>query len=419
MNFYIIRLFITVLGILFVDVATVWGLKKTFPQFYCCHKRGISTAFIIQSVLMVITFLIGGTTLHQFSDFQLYAWHSYLGGLMSAIYIPKAFYVFLVVTDCIIAKITKLYRRQLDILPRNSRRIIAKFGFYICIIFGSLILWGILYGRNNFSIDQVEVFIDDLPAAFHGYKIVQISDIHAGSFFTPSKRYQKVVDLINGQQPNIIVCTGDMVNNFAEEIIPLIPVFSQLDAPDGKYAILGNHDYSGYYDWDRRADSVANHNILVNAIEQMGFKLLNNKAVTISRYNNDRMALIGVENWGWKRRHPKRADVETAIKSVQNIPFKILLSHDPLYWQKEIEGKTDIVLTLSGHTHGMQAGIKFGKKRFSIASLLKFPYGAGLYQTGQQYLYVNSGLGVIGFPGRIGMPPEITVLSLWKSKILD
>jgi predicted MPP superfamily phosphohydrolase len=214
------------------------------------------------------------------------------------------------------------------------------------------------------------------------------------------------------------VCTGDMVNNFSEELISLIPVFSQLEAPDGKYAVLGNHDYGGYYDWDHPADSVANLEEIKNTVEQMGFVLLNNKSVIISRYNADRMALIGVENWGIKKHHPRRANLEEAMKAVKNVPFKVLLSHDPSFWINEVENKTDITLTLSGHTHGMQMGVKFGKKQFSIAPLFGYQYGSGVYQTNKQYLYVNRGLGVVGFPGRLGMSPEISVITLWKEKIL-
>jgi len=411
-----ISLIIIAFGIIFLDTITLWGVKRTFPEFSSHHWRGIRIAFIIQSAVSVVAILSGFILQRHIHDYRMFAWYYYFWGLMGGIYIPKAMFAFLLIFDWVLSKFSKLYRRQFDKFPRGSRRIIAKCGFCISVALIALIVWSIFFERNLYKVDQVEVFIDNLPNAFHGYKIVLISDIHAGSFAKSTERFQKTVDLINQQEPNLIVCAGDYVNNFAEELIPLIPVFSQMNAPDGKFAVLGNHDYGGYHDWDNPADSVANHELIKDAIEQMGFELLNNRSVIVSRYNSDRMALIGVENWGIKKRHTKRGNLEIAMKPVRNIPFKVLLSHDPSFWPIAVEGKTDINLTLSGHTHGMQMGIKLGNKRFSFAPLFGFPYGTGLYQKGKQYLYVNRGLGVIGFPGRIGMAPEITVITLWKVK---
>ena len=411
-----ILLIITPILIIIVDVVTVWGLKRTFPQFIFRHLWGIRVAFYMQSILSVMLVLFCMIFQNKFSDYRLYIWLHYIWGIIGAIYMPKSLYAFLLVVDWVLSKISKLYRRQLDKFPRGSRRIVAKCGFWASVALTVLIVWSIFYGRNVFKVDQVELFIDDLPSAFHGYKIVQISDIHAGSFYASSMRYQKAVDLINQQEPNLIVCTGDMVNNFAEEAEQLIAVFSQLEAPDGKYAVLGNHDYGGYFEWENKADSVENFAAIKNAVQQMGFELLINQSVIISRYNSDRMGLIGIENWGIKKHHPRRANLGAAMKQVQKIPFKVLLSHDPSFWSKEVEGKTDITLTLSGHTHGMQMGVKFGKRQFSLAPLFGYAYGSGVYQSGKQYLYVNRGLGVIGFPGRFGMSPEISVITLWKAK---
>jgi len=411
-----ISLIVIALGIVFLDIITVWGLKRTFPKFCSIRWRGICIAFIIQSVVAVVTILGGYLLQRHISDYRLFAWYYYFWGLMGGIYFPKAMFAFLLIFDWFLSKVSKLYRRQFDRFPRGSRRIIAKCGVFISIALIGLIVWSIFFERNLWKVDQVEIFIDNLPNAFHGYKIALISDIHAGSFAKATDRFQKAVDLINQQEPNLIVCTGDFVNNFAEELIPVIPVFSQLNAPDGKFAVLGNHDYGGYSDWVNPADSVANHELIKDEIEQMGFELLNNRSVIISRYNSDRMALIGIESWGIKKRHSKRGNLEIAMKQVRNIPFKVLLTHDPTFWPVAVEGKTNINLTLSGHTHGMQMGVKLGNKRFSLAPLFGFPYGAGLYQKGDQYLYVNRGLGVVGFPGRLGMAPEITVITLWKVK---
>jgi len=312
------------------------------------------------------------------------------------------------------------------IVFRNRRHIVAKAGLFASFGLVCLVIWGILFGRFNFTVEQADVVIDDLPPAFNGYKIVQIADVHAGSFAGCTHRFQKAVDLINMQNPDFIVFTGDMVNNFAEELAPLIPIFSQLNARDGKYAVLGNHDYGGYCNWKTPADSIANHKAIKNGIEQMGFVLLNNQSVILpspfsppsplSPTFPDHIALIGIENWGVQKKRPKHGNLEKAIKQVRDIPVKILLSHDPSFWREHVKGKTDIALTLSGHSHGMQMGIKLGEKRFSPASLLRHRYhhGVGLYRSGSQHLYINRGLGVIGFSGRIGMPPEITVITLKK-----
>ena len=416
MNFYHETFVIAALPIIILDILTVCGIKRLCPKFASRHRRGIRYAFIFQSILSISILIVGYFYHRQIVNYRLFAWYYYFFGGIVALYIPKTIFVLFLIFDRILAAFSKLYRRWFDKFPRGSRRIFSRIGVWTSIIFACVILWGILFGRNMIRVDHVEILVDDLPNAFHGYKIVQISDIHAGSFARSTKYFQKAVDLINRQEANLIVFTGDMVNNFADEITPLIPVFSQLKVPDGKYAVLGNHDYGGYSDWNHPDDSIANHEALINAIGQMGFTLLNNKSAVISRYNSDRMALIGIENWGMKKRFPKQGNLEKAMEPIRDISLKVLLAHDPSVWHEQVEGKTNIVLTLSGHTHGMQMGMKLKGKYFGPASLIRFDHLAGLYQTDKQYLYVNRGLGVIGFPGRIGMLPEITVISLWKAK---
>ena len=404
----------SIIPFIILDIVSYLGFKRAFPQFALRYYRQIRYVFLIQAVFSMIILLGGHFLDRQVSNYRLIAWYYYFFGIVVTLYLPKGVFMAFLFVDLIFATISKFQRRLFDKFPRGSRCVFAKCGFWTSVVFAFIVVWGILFGRNNFSVDHVGIYIDELPSAFHGYKIVHISDLHAGSFAWSTDRFQKAVDLINQQEPNLIVCTGDMVNNFAAELTPLIPVFSQLKAPDGKYAVLGNHDYGGYYDWNHPADSIADHEALKNAIEQMGFALLNNQSVVISRYNSDKMALIGVENWGKEKRFPKRANLIQAMESVHDIPFKVLLVHDPLFWHYFVEGKTDIALTLAGHTHGMQIGVKFRNKRYSVSPPERSRFLEGLYSTDTQNLYVNRGLGVIGFPGRIGMPPEITVISLWK-----
>lgn len=414
--------FIVAFIIILFDCIIVKRIEKIFPQFNSRHKKGIRKAFIIQATVSVAIVIIGHILQRQVSNYRLFAYYYYLFGFVAIIYISKAFYMFFLIVDWFFSTIKlKPVRFLKPDRFHKSRHIVAKGGLWISLVFAILSIWGILFGRFNFSVERVDVTIDNLPSTFNGYKIVQISDIHAGSFFGFTERCQKAVDLINRQEPDLIVFTGDMVNNFAEELTPLIPIFSQLKAHDGKYAVLGNHDYGGYHDWETPTDSVVNYETFENAMKQMEFVLLKNQSVVIDPAilpSYDCMALIGIENWGIQKHHPKRADLKQAMESVHNIPFKVLLSHDPVFWAHYVKGKTDIALTLSGHTHGMQMGVKLGKKRYTPSFLLhhRYPYGAGLYRFDKQYLYVNRGLGVIGLPARIGMPPEITVITLRKEK---
>ena len=387
-----------IISIIVLDAITLKGIIRGFPQFFARCRRGLRIAFIVQSAVAA-AIVLGGLFQRYVDDYRLIALYYHFFGAVAAIYIPKAAYAALLFADLKI--------------KATSRLRLAKYGLWACMPFVLLVVWGILFGRYNFTVEQVELTSDSLPHDFDGYKIVQLSDIHTGSFAGAAHRFKKAVDLVNEQKPDLIVMTGDIVNNFADELTAFIPVFSQLKAVDGKYAVLGNHDYGGYFKWKNPADSVANINAIKSAIVKMGFVLLNNQATTISRYDTNHIALIGVENWGILKRFPKRADLKKAMEPVNDMPFKIVLAHDPSFWTKEIKDKSDVALTLTGHTHGMQMGVKIGNKRYGPAPLFpRFRYWAGLYQGGNQYLYVNRGLGVIGFPARIGMPPEITVITL-------
>jgi len=408
MNFPILAGFVVVL-----DLVTVLGIKKVFSKFSVRYKRGIRIAFFAQTVLALVIVFGGCFLKGNIRDYLFLADYYYVLGFMLAIYFPKALFALFLLADRLFLAIKQRSRRKQNPTPCKQHHILAKCGLAAGLLFMGFMVWGILFGRYNYTVEQVEMFFDDLPHSFDGYKIVQITDIHAGSYGRTIKHFEKAVALINAQEPDIIVLTGDLVNNFSEELILLAPIFSQLQAKTGQYAVLGNHDYGGYYNWENPADSTANQAAIEHYISMMGFKLLKNEAVVFSRNSTEQIALIGVENWGRLKRFPKRADIETAMLPVIDVPFKLLLSHDPDYWEERIKGKTDIALTLSGHSHAMQMGLKLGKKRFSPAHFL-YRYWSGIYAAGNQYLYVNRGLGFVVFPGRIGMPPEITVITLKK-----
>lgn len=278
---------------------------------------------------------------------------------------------------------------------------------------GSSLFGSLLYGFGNkykYKIEKRKVSFENLPSSFKGMKIVHISDIHSGSLEDISaveKGVQKILDL----KPDLIFFTGDLVNNVADEMEQLKDVFAQLKAPFGVYSILGNHDYGDYVQWPSKEAKTNNLNRLKSIHAEMGWKLLLNEHIGIEK-NGEKIGLIGVENWGAKANFSRYGDLKKAYEGSEKYPFKILLSHDPSHWDAEVcKHYTDIDLMLSGHTHGMQFGVEIPGFRWSPVQYV-YKQWSGLYANGQQRLYVNRGFGFLGYPGRVGMLPEITLLEL-------
>lgn len=291
------------------------------------------------------------------------------------------------------------------IIPKSKGQIVGNCiaGASALFVMG-YILYGAFFGTDNFQIRETTILSKDLPKGFENYRIVQISDIHCGSWAGDTKALQKAVDLINAQEPDLIVFTGDLVNNIATELDEFMPVLSQLKAKDGVYSVLGNHDYAMYIPWESPEKKEQNLIALKQKQADMNWILLNNRHVKLHQ-NGDSIALIGVENCG-RPPFPNYAKFPEAMEGTEGM-FKILLSHDPSSWRREILPETDIQLTLSGHTHAMQTKI-FG---FSPAVWV-YPEYEGLYREGKQMLYVNIGLGHLMYPLRLGAWPEITLLTL-------
>lgn len=266
------------------------------------------------------------------------------------------------------------------------------------------LIYGATEGIRHFQVKEVTIQSDDVPEGFNGYRIIQLSDMHLGSWNGDTQAMQKAVQLINEQKVDLIVFTGDLVNNLADEVNDFLPLLSQLKAKDGVYSVLGNHDYSMYIKWENEADRIANLDSLKAKQAQMGWQLLNNRHVKLYQAG-DSIALIGVENSG-RPPFPDFAHLDEAMQGTEGM-FKILLSHDPTHWRREVLPKTDIQLMLAGHTHAMQTKI-FG---FSPAQFI-YPENDGLYQEEEQMLYVNIGLGHLMFPMRLGAWPEISLFTL-------
>lgn len=285
----------------------------------------------------------------------------------------------------------------------------------VALILGGTSIGGFLYGitnRYNYQVKRIKLASDKVPAAFKGLRIAQISDIHSGSFDSHDAVARGVAKIME-QKPDIIFFTGDLVNNKAEEVKPYIDIFSQLKAPLGVYSTLGNHDYGDYVEWSSPQAKVANLEELKSIHGRMGWKLMMNEHVVLER-GGDKIAIVGIENWGAKAHFPKYGDMRRAYAGLpeKQVPFMILLSHDPSHWDAQVITEyKDIDLTLSGHTHGMQFGVEIPGWKWSPVKYV-YQNWAGLYQQNGQYLYVNRGYGFLGYPGRLGILPEITVIEL-------
>ena len=303
------------------------------------------------------------------------------------------------------------FRTKKEKVIPSRRRFVSLIGMGVAAIPCAGMIYGMLWGRYNYRVVKHTLYFDDLPEAFDGYRVVHISDIHSGSFDNAEK-VQYGIDMINAQQGDVIFFTGDLVNNKAEEMRPWIAHFKQLHAKDGVYSVLGNHDYGDYLQWDSPDEKAKNLETLKQIHQQLGFCLLNNESVFLSR-GQQRIAVVGVENWG--QGFIKKGNLKQALSQVDKKDFKILLSHDPTHWQYEVLKDPNFIhLTLSGHTHGMQFGIEIpGVIKWSPAGW-RYKYWGGVYKEKDRYINVNRGFGYLAFPGRVGMPPEITVIELKK-----
>ena len=311
-----------------------------------------------------------------------------------------------------ITRLIKAIFRKPTNAPRipSRRKFVSTLGWGLAAIPFASILYSIFKGKYNYKVWKYTLYFDNLPKAFDGYRITQISDIHCGSF----DNYEKIhygVELINSQKSDVILFTGDLVNNLANEVHNWKSLFATLQAPDGVFSIMGNHDYGDYSSWETSEAKQQNLEHLFQLQKQMGWQLLLNEHCYLER-DGEKIALIGVENWGHGR-FSKYGDLNKAMEGINTEDFKILMSHDPTHWQEVVlpENK-DIQLTLSGHTHGMQCGIEIpGWLKWSPSQYI-YKYWGGMYEEGGKYLNVNRGFGYHAFPGRLGVWPEITVIEL-------
>lgn len=331
-----------------------------------------------------------------------------LSGAFILFYIPKLIFVSFNVLDELIFQTARFMQYDGEYML-----IVSWAGAVLAVIAFVSILFGIVNGKTNLKITRRTVPSSSIPASFDGFKVVHISDLHLGSIPLSSHYPQKIATLINQQKADLILFTGDLINNVSSEAEPWIEVLRSMQCKKGKFAITGNHDYGEYVDWQSEDEWRSDQQKLKAIFEKTGFKLLENQGILIEN-NDEKIGILGVENWGIPP-FPQYGNLQKALDDLDPTSYQILMSHDPSHWEEEVLSKTNIGLTLSGHTHGFQFGIMLnGKFQWSPVQY-KYPRWAGLYKENNQYLNITRGLGYIGFPGRIGMPPEISVITLSKS----
>jgi uncharacterized protein len=370
--------------------------------------------WVISIAAIVILFILPLLNLDNYSKGVRSTIFAVIIGLFLAKLIASVFFLVDDIRRGIQWLVGKLFFRNTEGEQMEEERISrSAFLSWLGIAVGGSLLGSLLAGfsnKYNYKVKRVKLQYPNLPSSFKGLKVVQLSDIHSGSF-TDKAAVQRGVEKVLSLKPDLILFTGDLVNNESKEMENYIDVFSQLKAPMGVYSTLGNHDYGDYVQWSSRDEKRKNLERLKQIHAQMGWRLLMNENVLLER-SGQKIALLGVENWSMKARFPKYGDLASAYAGTENIPFKILMSHDPSHWEGEVLPKyTDIDLMLAGHTHGMQFGVEIPWLKWSPVQYV-YKQWAGLYEQGAQKLYVNRGFGFIGYPGRVGILPEITLFEL-------
>ncbi|MFV0392494.1 MAG: metallophosphoesterase [Paludibacteraceae bacterium] len=374
-----------------------WFFKKMKEHDFFRWFRWLSLVPLILFVAVLFYIRYG---LPQIDNYTLASHSMWVFVILTIIYVPKILYI-------LFFYINRLYNRTFN----RQTRVFRIAGFGLGIFFVSVIFYGLIVTRDNFYVKQQVVEVKNLPKGFDGYKIVVFADFHLGNWNNNYSIMHPIIKLINEQQGDILIFAGDMINNFEHEIHGWEPYFIQLKSKTGlKYAILGNHDYGDYTDWDSQDAKSENLEKTKQNIRDLGFRLLLNENEDVVN-QGDTLTLVGVENFG-SGHFDDYADLPQALKESNPNRLKILISHDPNHWNAEITSKhPEIFLTIAGHTHAGQLGFVRNGFKVSPASLV-YPQWDGLYKHKEQYLYVNRGIGVVGIPLRIGVPPEITVIEL-------
>jgi len=411
-----IGVFITIAFSLLLDTYIFQAIRTVSQTASPKVKIIIYTVYWALSMVAVISFLLFVYTDHNFLGKKI---RTYLFATVIGLFLAKLVAVLFFLVDDVRRVIQwvagKLFFNNTDVDGMSGDGISrSAFLSWLGLAAGSTLFGSLLYGfsnKYNYNIKHLQMAFDNLPASFKGLKIIHISDIHSGSF-TDKKAVLHGVQKIMNEKADIILFTGDLVNDRTTEMEEYMDVFNQLKAPMGVYSTLGNHDYGDYVGWPYNGITKAqNLEDLKKVHAGMGWRLLMNEHVVLEK-GGEEIALIGIENWSNKARFPKHGRMDLAHPGADKYSFKILMSHDPSHWDAEVKPKyPDVDLTLSGHTHGMQFGVEIPGFKWSPVQYM-YKHWSGLYEDGKQKLYVNPGFGFIGYPGRVGIMPEITVIEL-------
>ena len=400
-SFSLLTILLLCLVLLVVDILAFYWLQSITRLLELPWlEAAIHSLFWVFTIGLIASIITLKVRIDDIDPIRKHVWISSFYGLTVSSFIPKLIFVLI---------ISILYFTNHVFSLTESVVVVPIVGLLSGFLPFFVILNGIFKSVYRFKIYEHRIAFDDLPASFEGLKIVQLSDIHLGSFNYRYAIMEDAVEKINHLEPDYIFITGDLINNFSWELKGWEVVFKKLVAKKGKMAVLGNHDYGDYSRWNSKQEKQANLEGVKKFYQDIGFDLLLNQSFVLTE-KGESIAVVGVENWG-KPPFKKYGNLKKALEGVEDIPFKILLSHDPTHWEAEVIEATDIQLTFSGHTHGMQSAFQYKNFQWSPIKF-KYKHWAGLYSKTNQFLYVNRGLGWLGFPGRIGMRPEITLVEL-------
>jgi predicted MPP superfamily phosphohydrolase len=413
------RLLLTLLLFSGIEIYAFKGLRMSLASFDPFWRKTLLIAFWSTTVIAygtIVFMMLNFTSRHEWQGARSYTLFNFaVGFFIIAVTTKLVFGTFHLVND--LANGLKWVAMKLftkpDSEPHDKMTRIQFFnqmGLGVAALWAGSMIYGVTRGKFGYRVLQERIVFPDLPEAFDGVRIVQISDLHLGSFNEAFDDVQPGFDLINSLDADYVFFTGDMVNNFANEAEPWVDRLAGIQAKGGKFSILGNHDYGDYAMGNQPELKKQSQQRLFEIHKEAGFRLLRNENVLLEK-DGQSIRLLGSENWGLG--FHQHGDLAKTMEGVTNEEFKILLSHDPTHWSEQVIKQTNIALTFSGHTHGAQMGVELPQFGIKISPVsVRYKRWGGLYQEGNQYLYINRGFGFLAFPGRVGMAPEITLIEL-------
>ncbi|MCP9769569.1 metallophosphoesterase [Lacihabitans sp. LS3-19] len=408
-----IGLGITIVFFLLIDLYFFQALKGAIRSFSVDNQRWIKIIYWVVPVVSLVAIL--GTFVF-FPGYLSAKARTFVGTAVFLVYISKVIgSIFLLVGD-IVNGIRWAGKKAMD--PEGTKNVtitrsdfIAKTALAVGGTQLGLLAYGIISGAYDYRVRKVKLLLKNLPKQFEGMTIAQLSDIHSGSFYNKTA-VQGGVDMLLAQKPDVVFFTGDLVNNESKELNDYFDIFKKVKAPLGVFSTLGNHDYGDYIQWDSPELKQKNLETLIQGHKMMGWDILMNENRSI-KLGGEELGIIGIENWGLGG-FKKNGDLKKALENTDHFTNKLLLSHDPSHWREQVLGKTNIDAAFAGHTHGMQFGVEIGDFKWSPVQY-RYKEWAGLYKENEQQLYVNRGYGFLGYPGRVGILPEITIFELQRA----